>query len=444
MMDVIKSYLVSLGFSVDKASYQEVTKVMGGAQQSVAKFAGSAVTQFALAGLAVTTFAATAVLGISNFLDKLAQADLETEKLARQMWLSKDAAAAYSNTLKAMGVTLQDLYLSPELMRNFQELNKEARNLKAPAEFFDQMKEIRAIRFEFTKLKLEATYSLQWIGYYLIKYLESPIKQIKQTLQEVNSVIIKEMPSWTKVIAQVMSWFARMGIAAFKALKDILQLFGDLSSQIPRNLKLIGAAVTAFGLILSTGPVGIFIASLLGLILLLDDFYTYIDGGDSQFGPFWQKLLDLFEGLNGAGFFEEFKRSAKDAFESVSKIVDDAKKSIEDFWKALEDKGALENTEKAFKNTFEILRLLFEGGKTWVQDFFKELEKQGVLTDLKESFEDVIVSVADLAEAVTEAIEKTLGLKETEIILGGIGDILKLVIIASLKTINGLLKSTAG
>jgi len=444
VIETIKSYLVSLGFKVDNTSYQAATKAMGNAEQSVAKFAGGAVTSFAIAGAAVVSFVGAASIGIAKFVGELAQADLETEKLARKLWLGKDAAASYNNTLKAMGVTLEDLYLSPELMKNFQTLNQESKNLRPPTEFAEQMKLVRSVQFEFTRLKLEATYALQWIGYYFMKYMEGPIKQIKQTLSEINGIIVKTMPSWTKVIAQVMSWFARMGITTFRVFKDIIRIFNDLGSAIPRNLKLIGAAIGALAIIIQTGPLGIITATLTALILLLDDFYTYLDGGESAFGPFWQKLIDFYDSLKGSGVFEDFKKGWKDAVETISELLDNAKKEIADFYSNLENKGAIDNFKSSFSNTFEIIQKLLSGAKTWVQDLYKELEKQGVLKDLKKSFEDVVTSVSNLTAAVTKAFNKLLGLKETETVLNGIGKILRDVILVSLKSISEILDGFAG
>jgi hypothetical protein len=445
VLETIKSYLVSLGFKVDTGSYNEATKTMDNAEKSVAKFAGSATAKFAATGVAVATFAVTSTIAIAKFVGGLAQADLANEKLARQMWTSKDAAMSYNNTLKAMGVTLQDLYLSPELMRNFQALRQQANDMRAPDEYGSMMKEIRSIQYEFVRMKLEATYALQWIGYYFIKYMSGPIHDIKKTLSDINGTIIKTMPSWTKVIAQVMSWFARMGITTVRAIKDIIRVFDEIGRNIPKNIKLIGAAISALGLIISTGPIGMLTALFVTLILLLDDFYTYLDGGESQFGPFWAKLIAFFDKLNEAGgFIENLKNGFKDAFQEISKWIDIGIKGISDFYHDLEKNGAIDNFKKAFSNTFDSIKIILGEGKKWIQDLFSELDKQGVLTDLKKSFEDVILSASNLLKAVTDIIDKLLGLDGTQKSLDGIGNVLNNVIIVALKTINGLLESISG
>lgn len=276
MLDIIKEYLVGLGFNVDKNSLDQAKNAMGEAEKTVSKFAGASVTQFAVAGIAVTAFVATATIGIAKFLEGLAKTDLESQKLARQLWMSKDNAMAFNNTLKAMGANLQDLYLSPELAQNFIKLRQEAFNLRPPDEYAEQMKFIRSIVFEFQRLKLEATYAMQWIGYYLEKYLQKPLEQFKLGLKNLNDSIVKNMPSWTKQVAQVASWFVRLGLAAIKGGEAIIKLFNSL----PESLKIATGAFVGFFALLKMGPIGWIIAGLTAILLLLDDFQTYQEGGE--------------------------------------------------------------------------------------------------------------------------------------------------------------------
>jgi hypothetical protein len=141
--------------------------------KTVEKFAGNSVKQFALAGSAVASFFVAANIGIAKYMQGLAKADLQNEMFARRMWMSKENAVAYKNTMSALGAELQDLYLSPELLQRYNELRKQAGQMAPPQEYSEQMKKIRDVTFEFQRLKLEATYAMQWIGYYLSKYLEN-------------------------------------------------------------------------------------------------------------------------------------------------------------------------------------------------------------------------------------------------------------------------------
>ncbi|MEK8128661.1 hypothetical protein WMW72_12160 [Paenibacillus filicis] len=444
MIETIKSYLVSLGFSVDKSSYKDATKAVDQVEKSVSKFAGGAVVGFAAATTAVVGFVAASSIAIAKFVGGIAKADLENEKLARQLWISKDAAMAYNSSLKAMGASLEDLYLSPELMRNFQQLNREAQNLKPPAEFAEQMKLVRSVQFEFARMKLEASYAIQWVGYYFVKYMEGPIRNIKTTLQEINAVIVKQMPSWTKVIAQVMSWFARMGLTTFRVIKDIIRLFGDLGASIPKNLKVIGVAVAALGLALKTGPIGLFITALSGLLLLLDDFYTYLDGGQSALGPVWQRIMDFFDMLENSGVIDGFKRRWSEAMSGISEGIEIAYNGLKEFYKGLEDSGAIESFKNSFSNSFEILKKLDAEFDKWIKGLGQKVKDEKVFEGLMTSVASLIGSVWELTEAVTGLLNKLLGLKETEKSLNSIGDILSTTIVKSLRVISDLIGGISG
>ena len=194
MIDVIKEYLVSLGMSVDKKSFDEANKTVDALEKGVKISAGSIAKSFTIASATIVTAMVTATVGIATFMSSLATADLESEKFARRMWLSKETAAELNYTLKAMGSTIEDLYLSPELMRNFQQLRATIKDMRPPPEFQSQMKTIRSIQYEFQRLKLESTYALQWIGFYLFKYLEGPIRNIKSGLGGINDSVTKSMP----------------------------------------------------------------------------------------------------------------------------------------------------------------------------------------------------------------------------------------------------------
>lgn len=44
-----------------------------------------------------------------------------------------------------------------------------------------------------------------------------------------------------------------------------------------------------------TNPITWVVAAILGLMLLIDDFMTYLDGGESQFGSFWGAMLEWID-----------------------------------------------------------------------------------------------------------------------------------------------------
>lgn len=319
MLDTIKSYLVSLGFEVDNTSYNQTKQALRDVDKVVSRFSGNTVKQFAIAGTAVTSFFVAANVGIAKYIEGLAKADLKNDMFARRMWMSKDNAVAYKNTLSALGAELQDLYLSPELLERYRQLRSQAGQLAAPGDYDDQMKQIRDVIFEFQRFKLEVSYASQWVGYYLSKYLEKPLSDIRKAMKDFNDNASEKMPKWTKQIAQVLSWVVRLGSAGVWGIKQLVQLFDDLS---PKT-KIAGGALLGLFTLIKMGPIGWLIAGVTALLLLMDDFKTYEEGGDSYFGDMWEQVDGLKQALQDDGTFTEFKESLDDIATSLGNIITD-------------------------------------------------------------------------------------------------------------------------
>lgn len=314
MIETIKDYLVSLGFHVDSSSLNAARTAMRTAEDSVSQFSNESVKNFAKAGMGVIAFVATANLALGKFVYELAQADLQTEMFARKMWMSKDAAKAYQASIDALGVSINDLYLSPELMNKYLELNRESRSMAVPTGEYDkQMQGVRDITFQFQRLKLEGTYALQWIGYYLTKYLAGPMGNVKDGLAKINDTIQEKMPQWTKRVAEVASWFVRLGLAAWS---------------IRGALGAIVGVFAAFKMVsLLTNPLGLLILGMTALLLLVDDFNTYQDDGDSMFPDLWKWLDGVGEKLKASGLdlktFKDDLINIKDSAIELGKTIDE-------------------------------------------------------------------------------------------------------------------------
>ncbi|MDP4085763.1 MAG: hypothetical protein Q8934_14250 [Bacillota bacterium] len=440
-LDVIKQYMVSLGFSVDKTSFDSATKTIDSAGESLAKLAGGTVKQFAIAGVAVTSFFTTAIVGMAKFLNGLGNAQIQYEMLARQLWTTKENAEAFDTTLKAMGTNLQQLYLSPTLMQQFQQLHSQAFQMMPPAEFQQQMQFIQSITFEFKRMKLEGTYALQWIGYYFIKYMAGPITSIQMTLHGINDTIIKKMPYWTKVVAEVMSWFGQFGVTAVESIKGIAQEFNNIGDKIPQNIKLIGLAIAALGVIASTGPIGKIILGITAIGLAVNDFLTYIHGGKSEWGSFWQKLIDFYNKLKDPVVINIFRNTMKVAFNAILFAIDEVIIGVKNFYKALEQNGAINNVKKTFQNTFSIIGTLTKNASNWFKSMYKALNQTGVLKSLSNDVLSLFKGISKVEVAFTGLIKKILGLKGTQSAIKNVGDWLITFIVKTLDVIDSFIKS---
>ena len=303
MTDTIKDYLVGLGFAVNQGQFNkmmgQLKKFEGGAESTTA-----AVTKGMLGGAtAIIGFIAAVNKGIADMLIGLANADMETQKFARRMWMSYDAAKSLQGVLGAMGEdmsSLGDIAMNAELRQKFFALRAQAESMTPGGDYKAEMEKIRGITFEFMRLKLNVTYITQWDGYYLMKYLDGPLKSIKTTFKDFNDKIQKNMPEISKKIAWFLSVFTRLGIALFGIFKGVF----DLINRLPTKVKTAGAAIAAVGLAM-LNPFTMTIAAIAAVLLLLDDYNTYQRGGKSLFEDTWKGLDPAKKGF--AGFFGEFE-----------------------------------------------------------------------------------------------------------------------------------------
>jgi enamine deaminase RidA (YjgF/YER057c/UK114 family) len=137
-------------------------------------------------------------------------------------------------------------------------------------------------------LKLEFTYASQWIGYYLIKYISKPMADFKKHIEDINKSIQVNMPSWTKKIAEVLSWFMRLGDTLWR----VGEVFFNVLDRIgPKTIAII-ATFASVGKLIMSGPFGMFLALFGGILLVIEDFFTYMDGGKSAMADLWKQLGD--------------------------------------------------------------------------------------------------------------------------------------------------------
>ena len=331
---VINEYLVALKYGINNSSAQQFNQSLEQARRAV----DQAMSGMQMSVVGVTTKMATAyatvTVAIGGMMVALSKADMEYQKFGLHMWVSAQAAKEMKTTLDAMGESLEDISFIPELRGQFQQLLGQGKGMMPPSDYADQMREIRQITFEFKRMKLEASFALEWIGYYIFKYLEGPIRKIKEWLQEFNNNIQAKMPEWTQKIAKFLAQFLQIGMAVADTIRWIYESLSRLWTEMPDGIRRLMVALGALWAVFMLSPIGRFIAAFAVLMLLVEDFWVYLQGGKSAeaLKPLWK----FFEGL--------YKESKKDgAFGGI-------KVQVTELDAALTRLGlAFENVGKAFK-----------------------------------------------------------------------------------------------
>ncbi len=191
---------------------------------------GKSLLKFSLKGAAHIGMLVAAVISagalikrIFSSLDDLGKKDIEYEKFSRQLWTTKENTRDIDSALKTLGVTMQDLWLSPTLLKQFNQLRKDSQQLKLPPEFKDNIKVIQGLGLEFKRLKQFGKLAFQWIGNYILKYVVGPLTEFKQKLTRFNDKFIKIIPSIAKVIGSAIGVILRILLLIFRVLEPYFQ-----------------------------------------------------------------------------------------------------------------------------------------------------------------------------------------------------------------------------
>lgn len=295
-----------------------------------------------VAGVATVTLA---IRGLTKFLNGLADQDIEYEKLSRQLWTTKENAKEVDMALKTMGVTMKDLWLSPTLLKQFNQLRKDSKELKLPKEYTDNLKVVQGIGLEFKRLRQLGQLAFQWIGNYILKYAKGPLLEVKQAIHEFADGAIKEIPSIAKVLGtiigillRIISVIVKIGVFVLKLLNpftkiiDIIKALGSIFEGLPEPVK---KAIKIIGAIILTLE-----APILAILLLIDDLFTYFKGGKSLTGSLIDKFSKLLDSAKNKikSVIDWFRNLKKEILDSdivkfFGSLGDGIKKGIEDFKK---------------------------------------------------------------------------------------------------------------
>jgi hypothetical protein len=385
VLDTIKSYLVGLGFQVNNDEYNQATRTINELGRVVQSQTTGMAKNFAIASTAVVGAITAITASVAGLVTEVAKADLEYQKFANRMWTSKAAAKEMKMSMDALGESMEDIAFTPELRSQYGELIALGRQMNTPTDSGDQLKNIRSIMFEFKKLKLEVAYAMEWVAYYLGKYLGGPLTNIKKQLSDFNQKITQAMPEWTKKVAQVLAIIMNVGMAGLRFVKDLYNGIERVFDSLPKGIQKATVAILAAWALLRMSPVGLIMTAITAVLILLEDFYGYLDGRESSstLAPIWQKLIDWFN--------------------NTSNLITVTKDDIQELWDTIADSSIVKSSMKLINSYFEFLKEMISliwdilvGVLDIFEDIFNELLDSGALAMVVQLFTDLLDTISDL------------------------------------------------
>ena len=329
----LKEYLVSLGFSVDDKTYNQAMGKMKVFEAAAGKMAGNVGKSVAKGSAIAVAALATVTVGVTKYVNSVADADMATEKFARRMWMTETNARSLQNVLSAMGESMDSIYdvaANPELRGSFFTLRADAAKLEGGPEIDEAMVKIRNVQLEIQRLKLLLSYASRYIAYYLTQYLAVPMEQFRQMLKSINEDGQSLIKVWGDKVAKVLSWIARLFAAGAQAGMSLIQMI----QRLPYEVKVAMLAIAALGAIM-LNPFTAIILAIGAILLLLDDFYTWQRGGESMFGDMWQKLTDSIDEFKAKFAGQDFESPALDTMLWILEKIEKKIGIISGAWDAL-------------------------------------------------------------------------------------------------------------
>ncbi|AEC00281.1 phage tail tip lysozyme [Selenomonas sputigena] len=437
--EMIQEYLVGLGAKVDRPGFQQAEATIKNLDRTVETATGHMATNFVKASGIISAAIVSVSTAAAGLMKSAAEQDLAMQKLSRQMMVSKDAAWTLKKATDALGESIQDIMLTLELMARFEKLTADGKKMKVGGDFAETMKNFRDLMFEFTRLKQEVSYAMTWVGYYLMKYLNRPLTEAREKFRSFNDAFIKNMSVWTEKAARGLVYIINIGKHFLELIWDVGKALGRMWDGFPRGVKIATAAIAALALVMKATPLTRMIMLVGSLLLLIDDYYGHMEGKQSAFGEYWDKLNEYIEVAKGK--WEEFKAFATPFWEQFVEFCSTAKDKIFDFARGLgdfldrvRDSGELQEFLAIMQDLGSaIWELATTYIKTWlenVQLLYASMEKHGGLDSMRnrlqklwEAFKAIIRTISSLIHWFARLLDEIRRTEEYRELIDAVGEL---------------------
>ena len=412
--EMIQEYLVGLGVRLDRPGFAQAESTINRLDHTVETATGNMARNFVRASAMIGTAVAGVTASVFGLMKSAASQDLAMQKLSRQMMVGKDAAWTMKAATDALGESIQDIMLTPELMGRFEKLTADGRKMQIGGDFAETMKNFRDLTFEFTRLKQEVSYAMTWVGYYLMKYLNRPLTEAREKFRSFNDMFVKNMSVWTEKAARMLVYIINVGRHFLTLVVDIGKALWRMWESFPRGVKIAAAALAGLTLVLRANPLTRMLLLVGSLLLLIDDYYGHMEGKQSAFGKYWDKLNEYIDTAKVK--WEEFREEALPFWEGFVDLCGTAKERTLAFARSI---GRLLERVGNSDGLRDFLGVLGELGKAiWhlimsiggglidsLQMFYEAAEKHGAVDGLGKFVELLWGMVVNLIHAVALVID---------------------------------------
>jgi hypothetical protein len=236
--NVLDSYLVRLGATVDTSSFVRFNAVLKGSENTVTSFTSGALSQFLKFEFAAISTLTSVGIGLIGLADKTAMADQQYRLFGMRMLMTKDSARAMQMALGQLDATLDEVSYDKELNQRFQYLYEQNEKLgKTLGPNFDKnMIGIRGLRTEVKffgdELEVLAMGSISK----LFEKLGYSIGDLQNRLDRLSDEFMKDIPYWSEQISSNL-------IPVWNEFKLVLSESWDIAKSFIGDYTLLDALV---------------------------------------------------------------------------------------------------------------------------------------------------------------------------------------------------------
>jgi len=190
MENVIEEYLVKLGIQFDPGALKKARGTMDDFKKKLEGMISSNVYAKATSNFATALVAINVAL--VKTINQVAKADMQYQLLAQRMFMSVQAAKAFTLASETMGHNLQEIAWNVELRAKYFDLVDQINKLEIPPEARDMLKQVRGIGHEFDRLKLAGKLSLEWLAIHILNLNKGGVSELKSQLRSFTETIFEK------------------------------------------------------------------------------------------------------------------------------------------------------------------------------------------------------------------------------------------------------------
>ncbi len=223
--EVIRSYLVSLGFAVNQPELRKFDDALKSVDGLIGKSTSSIAKNMLGWQTAIVSAFSAVSAGVLGLIDKTAQAELGYQNFGVQMLMGAEQAKKLKIALDAVGMSLDEAAWNPEGMREIRDfllLQEKLQSTLGP-DYRHQVGEMFKLLEQFRMLRIEWLYLQQAVAAGLLRGIggENLIKR----LQAINDWIVQNGP-------KIVDWISRNIAPVFKdwehIVKDLVGMFEQM------------------------------------------------------------------------------------------------------------------------------------------------------------------------------------------------------------------------